>query len=215
MKTKIVFLCVLGASLLAVSLSQAAELCRSTRVDFKVGFMDRAQANTTISPVGVVTNSYESSGGLASMGLGVKIRDGFWGDFSIGVRGLEVSSEVRNLTTFNHAVALMPFMVGFRAYPLYREETGFQPYLFAAGGPIIGAEASERVGYVTVVESHSETTMGANVGGGVDLLLTNWFAFEFSGGYTFMNDFAKPLGGETNFNGWDASLGLCFFFGKR
>ncbi len=149
------------------------------------------------------------------MGLGLHIRRGLWGDLKIEVQALEVTSEVPGYTTWNHAVALMPLMVGFRAYPLHREDTGFQPYVSVGAGPIIGVEATQKVGVVVINESHSETTIGANVGGGVDLLLTSWFGFEFSGGYTFMSDFSDPLGGETNFDGWDASFGICFFLGKQ
>lgn len=215
MRTKFFFrITPLGVMAMATLLT-AAGLQRTTRFDFKAGFGDHAEASSVVSPIGVVSNSYESSSGVASMGLGLHIRRGLWGDLRIGVQALDVTSEVLGYNTWNHAVALMPLMIGFRAYPLHREETGFQPYFSAAAGPIIGVEATQKVGVVIINESHSETTVGANVGGGVDLLLTSWFGFEISGGYTFMNDFAKPLGGETNFNGWDASFGICFFLGRQ
>ena len=215
MKSKVIFQIMLSAAVAVVSLARADGLRRTTRFDFKAGFGEHAEATSVVSPIGLVSNSYASSSGVASLGLGLHIRRGLWGDLKIGVQALEVTSEVLGYTTRNHAVALMPLMVGFRTYPLYREDTGFQPYVSVGAGPIIGVEAMQKVGIVVINESHSETTLGANIGAGVDLLLTSWFGFDFSGAYTFMNDFSKPLGGETSFNGWDASFGICFFLGRQ
>ena len=124
-------------------------------------------------------------------------------------------SEINLGRETNHAVAIMPIMLGLRIYIFHGLDTGFQPYFLAAGGPVIAMEATQQVGLVTVNESHTETTVAAKLGAGVNILLMNWFSIDVSGGYMSMSDFSTPLNGTENFGGWNASFGFSFFLGRQ
>ncbi len=209
------FSLVLMASLFAAQVSFAGGLSRSTRISAKVGMMNKAEASSSVSAAGTVKNSYEGEGAFASVELGRHVAAGLWGDLLLGMHALEAKSEVNFWGTTNHAVAIMPIMLGLRTYIFHALDTGFQPYFLAAGGPVIGMEATQKVGLVTVNESHTETTVGAKLGAGVNMLLTNWFSIDVSGGYMFMSDFSAPLNGTENFGGWNASFGISFFLGRQ
>jgi hypothetical protein len=213
MKTKY-----LAASLVVLFLVHstfAVGLYRSTRINMNAGMMHNMNAQISVSPIDGVNNSIEGSGAVGTLGFGTHIAGGFWGDFSIGFHTIKVGSEVNWYGETNEAFGLSPIMVGFRNYPLNELDTGFQPYLSMAGGPIIGVEARQKVGLVVVNETKTQTTMGFRVGGGVDMLIASWFGLELDAGYLFMNDFKGPINGHDSFNGWDTSIGITFFWGHQ
>ncbi|NOY57507.1 MAG: hypothetical protein GXO75_01045 [Calditrichaeota bacterium] len=214
MKVKTFFIVMMAGIFVAHS-SFAGGLFRSTRISAKVGMMNQADASSSITAAGTIKNSYEGQGAFGSLEIGRHVAGGLWGDLSLGIHALEAKSEINFWGETNHAVAIMPIMLGLRTYIFHGLDTGFQPYFLAAGGPVIGIEATQKVGLVTVNESHTETTVGAELGAGVNMLLTNWFSIDVSGGYMFMSDFSTPLNGTENFGGWNASFGFSVFLGRQ
>ena len=209
---------IIFALLFTLFITQAAfsaGLYRSTRINFNAGMMENMTAAVTTTPYGSVTTSYDGSGAVATLGFGTHITEGLWGNFRLGFHALEATNQVAWYGEINHTVGLAPIMVGFRNYLLSEYESGFQPYISVNAGPIIGVEATQKVGLVTITESHTETTLGSRLGAGVDFLFTSWFGLELDGGYIFMNDFKEAINGEDNYNGWDASFGITFFLGNQ
>ena len=215
MKTRIILLSIILIFVIS-QITAAQGLWRSKRLDVKAGLTDNAEAHVTVAPTELVTNSFHSSGVSSSFGFGTHIDEGLWGDFRMEFRGLQAETKVGYLgEVSNHAVGLMPIMIGLRYYLFHDMDTGFQPFGYASGGPIIGMEASNEVGVFVENQAHTETTMGWKLGGGVDLLLTNWLAIEVAGGYLSMQEFKEPLNGATEFNGWDVTFGISLFLGEQ
>ncbi len=193
----------------------ARGLWRSTRFDLAAGISGKTEANTSISPEGVVNNSFQGNGALVFVGLGKHVNNGLWGEIRFSMQALEATQEISGTKVSNHAVVLMPMMLGVRQYFLHNVETGFQPSVFILGGLVAGFETRQEVGLITKTESHSESSLGAQVGGSVDILLTNWLSLQFGGAYLFMQDFSTPFNGQVNFDGWSASFGLSIFIGRQ
>jgi len=212
-KKKRLLMIVILLGLLSVSYAQGLQ--RSTRLGFSFGILGEMNTISEVTPTGKVVNSFNGNGALISLNLAKHIHNGLWGEIQLGIHALEATSKVEGFKVSNHAVALMPIMLGFRTYFFHNLDTGFQPSLYLLGGPIIGTEAKQEVGWIVTNESHSETTFGAEAGATVDILFFSWFALQLGGGYTFMQDFSTPLNGQVNFNGWHAALGLSFFLGRQ
>ncbi len=215
MKTGIISLSIILIFVLS-QITVAQGLWRSKRISLNTGLTDNAEAHVTISPTEVVTNSFQSSSVSSSFGFGAHIDEGLWGDFRMEFRGLQAETKIGHPgKVSNHAVGLLPVMIGLRYYLFHDMDTGFQPFIFASGGPIIGMEASNEVGVYIENEAHTETTLGGKYGGGVDFMLTNWLAIEVAGGYLSMREFKEPLNGSTKFNGWDVIFGISLFLGEQ
>lgn len=195
-------------------LTFADGLYRSKRINLNAGLMEDMSANVTTMPGHVETN-VDGSGGVGTLGIGTHINESLWGEFRIGYHSIEAGTKTTWYGEKNHAVGLIPIMVGVRNYLLNEYDSGFQPYISLITGPVVGMEAKQEAGLVTTNETTTQTTFGSRVGGGVDFLFTSWFGIEFDGGYIFMNDFKEPLSGQDNYNGWDASVGITFFWGNQ
>lgn len=189
-------------------------LFRSKRINLNAGLMENMSANVTTTP-GYTESKVDGSGGVGTMGFGTHINESLWGELQIGYHSIDAGTQTTWFGEKNYAVGFMPIMVGVRNYFLYEYDSGFQPYISITAGPIIGLEAKQEAGLVTANETKKETTFGSKIGGGVDFLFTSRLGMELDGGYIFMNDFKEPLNGQNNYNGWNASLGITFFWGNQ
>ena len=107
--------------------------------------------------------------------------------------------------------------VGLRWNPSSRDamRQSVKPYLAAGLGPVVGlrSEVTDRRAGSFVGETW-QTTIGGNLGGGVDVHLARSFSLGFSGGFNWMADFDKPLAGSRNLSGFDFGVSLGWLFGK-
>ena len=188
---------------------------RTTRISGAVGIADQASAESRVTSSGNVTQSFNGGGVSSTFGLGMHIEDGLWGDFSMQARALEAETEINTAGVATHSAGVMPIMIGLRFYPFFDNPTHFQPFVFLQGGPIIAFEESNEVNWDVSSEAHTETTMGYQYGGGVNLLLTDWLAFDVTGGYLKMNKLKNPINGAERLDGWDLSFGLSLFWGRQ
>ena len=59
-----------------------------------------------------------------------------------------------------------------------------------------------------------EVTVGAFLGGGVDFHLGRNFSMGVTTGYNWVGDFETPIGGRSNYSGFELSLSFGWVFGR-
>lgn len=131
--------------------------------------------------------------------------------------GLGSSTVVTSQGTSSGTASLLAIPVGARWTPrTWLPARGTtRPYLAASLGPVIGVAAGTDVaGSTAQVGGHTETALGATLGGGVDFHAGRSWAFGVSAGYNLMTDFGRPVGGRSSYNGLELRASVAWVFGK-
>lgn len=129
---------------------------------------------------------------------------------SAGLLSGKITSTVNILSANQQVSSVAPVLLGVRYYALGSDADGeVRPYLSAAAGPYVGSQTTNRV---LSQESRTESVFGGRIGAGVDFFLGDHFKLGAGGGYNLMGDFSEPLGGRTNYNGGDFSIGAGYLF---
>ena len=109
-------------------------------------------------------------------------------------------------------------MFGFRYYlPQSRPYSSMRPYLSAGVGPFIGTTEygeTDACDCEVYSEIDNMTVAGARLGGGVDVLLGRRVMLGFTGGYNFVEDFPRSIGGRRNYSGSEFGLSFSYLFGR-
>jgi hypothetical protein len=113
-------------------------------------------------------------------------------------------------------VASIPLGVRWNPLPGNLEQQAVKPALVASLGPVIGGTGGTSV-YRNggVFEGgRSEVTIGAFLGGGVDFHLGRNFSMGVTTGYNWVGDFDIPVGGRSDYSGFELSVNFGWVFGK-
>jgi hypothetical protein len=114
-----------------------------------------------------------------------------------------------------YGVASIPLGVRWNPLPGNLEEQPVKPAVVVSVGPVIGGVGGTTVNGQTVIDGgRSEVTVGVFLGGGVDFHLGRSFSMGVTSGYNWVGDFDTPIGGRTNYSGFELSLGFGWVFGK-
>lgn len=136
---------------------------------------------------------------------------------TIGAHSLAATSgtavSVSGVTAGDGAAVAIP--LGLRFCPLPGGTRAVKPYLDVALGPVIGATSGTSVGARGTYAGDSvEVVVGGLLGGGVDFHLSRGFSLGVSAGYQWTGDFAQPVGGRTDYSGFELALNIGWLFGK-
>lgn len=88
-----------------------------------------------------------------------------------------------------------------------------RPYVGVGVGPVIGSQSEVRVGSTIRVSERSEAAVGAEVSGGVDLLVSRRIMLSTGLALSLMTDFDRPVGGSDNYTGVQLLLGVSYLLG--
>lgn len=191
----------------------AQDLFDRSRIELKLGLGMRANSGTSTSLQGVETDT-DASGMLGSIGYNKWIREEIAVTFSFGLLAVDVGTSVGSSGVETSTSLVMPAFLGVRYYmPASTYGGQFRPYVSAEGGPLIGFDTETEVGNVVQSGSSTAATIGARVGGGVDILAGNRFMIDLFGGYDLMADFGEPIGGQKNHSGWEFGVGFGVVWG--
>lgn len=196
--------------------SYADSLERRSCIALKFAFWHQTSADQIITTTGVRTTA-KSGGFVGALTYSYWLQEKLAFDLSIGILGAEATSSVSNFGVSQRTNAVVPILLGLRYYfPKSTLDSSVRPFVAAAVGPYIGYEAKNEVGGDILVSqgTHSETSIGFRIGGGINFVLSRAFMLTTSFGYHVMTDFANPIGGRRNYSGPDFSLGIGFVFGK-
>ncbi len=132
-------------------------------------------------------------------------------ELSLGAIG-KVEEETYYYTNSNVDVfAVTPILLGLRVELMSPEsQSSLQPYLSLGGGPYWFSNVSvkERT-YEDEVKVETKLKRGGYLGGGVNFLLSDWFAINFDMKYHFIN-FNK----NHENSGFEYGLGVSFMWGN-
>ena len=116
-----------------------------------------------------------------------------------------------------YGVAAIPLGVRWNPLPGNHEQQPVKPAVVVSVGPVIGGAGGSSV-YVNGNDVFNggltEVTIGAFLGGGVDFHLGRNFSMGVTTGYNWVGAFETPVGGRTNYSGFELSLGFGWVFGK-
>jgi hypothetical protein len=94
-------------------------------------------------------------------------------------------------------------------------QQAIKPFLAVAAGPIFGLAERSFSGPGTISSTDTvRTTLGAQLGGGVDFHVARSFSIGLEAGYHAMAKFPQPVGLRNNFNGPHVTVGIGWLFGK-
>jgi hypothetical protein len=110
---------------------------------------------------------------------------------------------------------MMPLGVRWNPLPGDHRSAVLRPFITGGLGPVIGTAEGSFVGRGVIVNgSTTRGTLGAFVGGGLDLHVARSFTLGMSAVYNGMADFSEPVGLRDNFNGVQIVLGIGWLWGR-
>lgn len=150
-----------------------------------------------------------------------RISNHWYLDFSLGAIARVKGESNANTKTSTNVSVLVPILFGAR-YDLLpsRVSSAFQPYLAAGFGPYWNSSiAVENVVTGEEVAGEGKLEFGSYAGGGLNLVMTSWLAWNFELKYHFVDlqthgDLAK-LTSDKNASGFEFGLGLAFMWGHK
>jgi outer membrane protein W len=154
-------------------------------------------------------------------GVGTGLTYGHWFEerwaWGISVGAMAADVEVRSGSggTETETAVVTHILLGVKHYFLRSTDgSSVRPFVGGRVGPYIGNQTRTETGPATTVESRMETTLGGQIGGGIDFLTGRHFMAGISVDYNLMADFDKPIGGSNNYGGPVFGIGFSYLFGK-
>lgn len=189
-------------------------ITRSKGIGFRAGFWNITGHSTRIS-----TSGYGAQGSVDIGGAGgciyffTRVHNNWFMELSVGGFGGVHEQISEYLAERVETTSIVPFLVGLR-YDLLspRFPTAIQPYLSFGAGPYWISKVQTKNNFAIYDEVNLESGLkyGAYGGMGINLLATNWLAFNFDLRYHLM-DFQF----EAQYSGLEFGLGLAIMWGEK
>jgi outer membrane protein W len=211
MKINIFLIKVVAALLLlrSISLGQEYTLKGRSALEVQFGFWGGAKASNSVTMNGIQSEA-NTNGFSGSLVFSHWTQEQLAVTFSAGLLAGKASSTVSTSTINQQASAIIPVLLGVKYYFLSTaQDDAVRPFLSTAMGAYIGSEAENTV---MSQSTHSETSFGGQVGAGIDFLLGSHVNLGASVRYNMMSDFSTPIGARSNYNGFNASIGIGIIF---
>lgn len=222
MKARVLLLFALTILATALVVSQPLSLRGSSGIELNFGLWSESKASQQISAAGI-QQSAKTSGFVGGLTYCYWLRE----NLALTVSGALLSSEATSKVTAptsggllgilsalgstqQNSNSVFSLLGGVRYYVLQLEPDDIvRPYLSVAAGAYKGFEAKNSL---SEISAHSESAFGGKVGAGLDVFLGGVIKLGANVGYNVMADFQNPVGTRSNFNGFDASMGIGFVF---
>ena len=206
---------VIGTSTAA---AQPFALRGSSLIELNLGLWSHFSAGSQITGSGIMQEA-KSGGFMGGVTYAYWMREHLAVTVSGGLLSAQATNSVSPAMILSTSIgqtveqntnSVVSLLLGVRYYvPSPEPEDAVRPYVAAGVGSYMGFEASNSL---FVQSSHSESSFGGRVGVGVDMFLGEIVKLDAAVGYNLMADFTNTVGGRTNFNGADASIGIGFLF---
>jgi hypothetical protein len=119
-----------------------------------------------------------------------------------------------NVYAGSSTVVSIPVAAHWNPFPS-RGRAELKPHLTVGLGPVIGTVDGTSVsGSRVIAGTHSEVSLGGDLGMGVDLHLGRSVSLALDAGYRWMVDFPEPVGARQNYSGFTLALRVGWLFGK-
>jgi outer membrane protein W len=186
---------------------------RSSGIGLRASYWNIANGPTRFSVSGDDARTlYDFSGFGASLYFFSRLHNNWFLEFSLGAVTRVHGEENNFLGDKVDVAATIPFLLGLR-YDLLsnRFASSFQPYLACGIGPYWSTDISVRDTLRSeTVSGNLDLRLGAYTGGGVNFVITSWFALNFDLRYHFI-DFQR----KSEPSGMEFALGTSFMWGRQ
>lgn len=180
----------------------------TSKIEFRLGFVDRDDWQMESLP-GDVTTHHDFDDFTFSFGYHHWVDPNLAFTATASVLAAETTDRWFYDDYYEDEYAVVGLFFGIRHYfTVSDSRTPIRPYIGAAIGPVIGVTSHRWYDYWEHEESYSETVLGGQFGGGVDLFMGPHFVMNFNAGYNAMTDFDRPLRGRDDFGGFEFGLGF-------
>ena len=193
-----------------IEVLSAQGMSRSHGLGTRLSLWKTARSSALIN---VTRDRVELSGAGAWLYFFSRFRDDWFFEFSLGVVASVVANEVRNeagefVVDAEDITAIIPFLFGFRYdFLSFRNQGALQPYLSLGAGPYWITSVDPQVNNERV---ESGLNPGAYLGGGLNIGVFSWFAFNFDLKYHLIDfQFGK------DFSGVEFGMGASFMWGQK
>jgi hypothetical protein len=192
---------------------------------FAVAGRNRLQLLVGMSPGGgragsgaSVVSGSDGSGVLVGFQYTRYLREDLAFTFGLNSIGGRSGSQVGPDGVFSGSASVMAMGIGVHWNPMRGDlwQQSVKPYVSVRVGPVVGSSSGSSVTARSVYSgSITRTAAGGLFGGGVDLHTGRRWSLGLEGGYNWMADFADPIGGRRNYNGFQLAAGFGWLFGRR
>ncbi|MEW5796278.1 MAG: hypothetical protein AB1772_07930 [Candidatus Zixiibacteriota bacterium] len=202
------------------SVTTAGSLAGRTRLEIGAGWRHHPEQTARVFYVDDQRIVTATEGAVGRLGLSYWSTEELAFAVDYTLHDVEVDNRIDSYGySYDHASIVHSLMFGMRLYwPQSRPYAAMRPYFSAGAGPFFGTSQywfddecdCDRYGFA----SHM-VVAGARLGGGIDFLMGRNFMFGFNGGYNFVEDFSRPIGGRYDYSGSDFGMSVSFLFGGR
>jgi hypothetical protein len=183
-------------------------------IELGIGLLSKVRSMTDVSSGNTITES-EANGFIGSITYTHWLEENVAVHITTGALDVDAVTVANGSETFVEASTVVPLLFGVEIQPYGKAIShALRPYISASVGPYFGFTSDAYSGNSTCTTSYTETTLGARLGGGVDLALSRYFSLGIGAGYHFVDDFNRRIGTETNYSGPDFSLSFGVVFGS-
>ncbi len=214
------FLVVVAAVLLLPGALWAQRLSRANGIGVRASYWNLGDQATRFD-ISTTNTKFTVSGVGGWLNYFSRLDDSWSVEFSLGaiarVRGDETPASGTNLDV----AVVLPILAGVRYEMLpAKSSSAAQPYLSTGLGPYwVSSFQMRDVGTGETVSGGGRSLLGAYAGGGLNLVMRSWVAFNFDVKYHFVDiKTQRGLAGlhaGNEFSGLDFGLGLTFMWGSR
>jgi outer membrane protein W len=198
-----------------VSAAGAQSLEKRYQVGLKLGMWDLTADAQVDGFDPSVSASVGNDGFIGGLSFGHWLTESLALEFSVAVMQTKFGTDIGILNVSTKASSVTAVLFGARQYfPRSTFDGSLRPFASVAVGPFTGSQSETRVGLGVVSESRTERAFGAQLGGGVDFILSRHFLAGIAVGYNLMSDFSQPIGGRTNYDGPVFSMEFSYLFGR-
>jgi len=201
--------------LLGVSIStNAVSLEKRHQLGLKVGMWSQTNSVRTEIALSGVETTVGNNGAMGGIFYGHWIQENF--ELTVNIEGmaLDVSTESGLFGVSSETSSVSAFLIGGKYYFVNSTlQSSVRPFVRGSVGPFIGSQSSNTISPSIIVESRTETAIGAQFAGGLSFLTTSYLMRQIEVSYNLMTDFDAAIGGSKNYSGPGFSFNCGWLFG--
>ncbi len=198
-----------------MSPAKGADLAKRHQIGLRLGMWNQVTDARAEIGIGSVSTSVNASGFLGGISYCHWIEESLALDVRSGTMLAQIETNAGLFGTSSEAAGISYILLGVKYYfPQSTYGTDVRPFIRAGMGPYFGSQQQVDIDMGVVVESRSESSIGGQIGAGVDFPLGKHFMTGIDIGYNFMSDFKESIGGSKNYSGPTVSFGIGYLFGR-
>ena len=196
------------------AITGANSLKNRHQIGLQVGMRNQVTDANAEVDIGGVSRSAATTRFLGGVKYGYSVTEGFALNIDIGMMGVSVETRVGAVQGTTTAASVTRLLLTAKMYcATSTSMSPMRPYVSAGIGLFVGSQSSILLGQTIAEEATTETALGGQVGAGIDFIAGRHFMIGSSLSHNLMSDFDRPIGGSSNYSGFEFGIGLSYLFG--